>query len=208
MKHILKQQEPQELTDFKALENDNWKPSFGNLDGATKRATKHALMAEQGHLCCYCERRVTPDDSHIEHLIPQSDESVDPLDFSNMLCSCQNALRKEEPRHCGHLKDKQNLSISPLDPTCEGRFAFTGDGHIDSAQADDQAATETIETLGLYIPKLTALRAKAIEPFLEDSLSELDVRLFVTGYLQKDDQGAYGEFWTTIQYLFGGYATA
>jgi|AntAceMinimDraft_16_1070373.scaffolds.fasta_scaffold18588_2 uncharacterized protein (TIGR02646 family) len=206
MKRILKQPEPQELIDFVSAENDNWKPSYGNLDGKTKRATKQALMAEQGYLCCYCERRVTDDDSHIEHLIPQSVPAAGSLDYSNMLCSCQNVLRKEEPRHCGHLKDNAELAISPLDASCETRFSFTGDGHIHAADVNDALAIETIQTLGLDIRKLNGLRAGAIAPFLESDLTENEFRLFVTGYLQQDAQGAYGEFWTTIQYLFEGYA--
>ena len=48
----------------------------------------------------------------------------------------------------------------------------------------------------------------AIEPFLEESLSENEMRQFVSGYLQKDRNGMYGEFWMTIVYVFGGYATA
>jgi predicted ATP-binding protein involved in virulence len=42
----------------------------------------------------------------------------------------------------------------------------------------------------------------------EDSLSENEMRQFVSGYLQKGRNGMYGEFWMTIRYLFGGYATA
>jgi hypothetical protein len=34
------------------------------------------------------------------------------------------------------------------------------------------------------------------------------MRQFVSGYLQKDRNGMYGEFWMTIVYVFGGYATA
>lgn len=92
-----------------------------------------ALMAEQGYICCYCERRLTNDDSHIEHFRPQSDPTVDPLDFGNLLCSCQNQLKKGEPRHCGNLKGEwfdRDLLVSPLIPGCEDRFAFTGDGEI------------------------------------------------------------------------------
>lgn len=208
MKYIVKQQEPQSFADWKALANVNWHPAYASLDGDTRKAVKDALMTEQGYLCCYCERRLTPDDSHIEHFRPQSDQSVNPLDFSNMLCSCQNRLSKGEPRHCGHLKgDRGNdeCLISPLDPLCEARFSFTGDGHINSADTSDTGAIETIKRLGLDIPKLTALRAKVIEPFLEDGLAGNEIKQFVSGYLQKDSQGAYGEFWTTIQYLFGDY---
>jgi hypothetical protein len=34
------------------------------------------------------------------------------------------------------------------------------------------------------------------------------MRQVVSGYLQKCRNGMYGEFWMTIRYLFGGYATA
>ena len=211
MKYIVKGPESQAFADWKALANDNWHPTYDNLDRDTKKAVKDALMAEQGYLCCYCECRLTSDDSHIEHFRPQSDESVDPLDFSNMLCSCQSNVRQGKRLRCGHHKGDwfdDELLVSPLDPSCESRFSFTGDGHIRPTKENDAAASETIERLGLDIPKLIASRAKAIEPFLDDALTEEDLKGFVSGYLQKDNQGAYGEFWTTIRHLFGGYVPA
>lgn len=211
MKHIAKQVEPKEFADWKALANEDWKPTYGALAGETKKAVKDALMAEQGYICCYCERRLTDNDSHIEHFQPQSDPAVDPLDFSNLLCSCQNRIKKGEPRHCGNLKDEwfdRNLLVSPLTPGCEDRFAFTGDGFIKPADATDEAAAQTIKKLGLDIPKLNALRTKAIEPFLDDSLSNEEMQIFVSGYLDKDASGRLGEFWTMIRYLFGGFAAA
>ena len=211
MKHIVKQDEPQAYTDWKSLANDDWAPTYDGLSGAPKKAVKDALTAEQGHICCYCERRLTDSDSHIEHFRPQSDPAVDPLDFSNLLCSCQNQIKKGEPRHCGNLKDDwfdPHLLISPFDPGCQNHFAFTGDGMIRKAASNDPAAAETISRLGLAIPKLNALRAKAIEPFLDEGLSREDMQQFVTGYLGMDTEGRFGEFWTTIHYLFGGYVIA
>ena len=211
MKYIVKGLEPQALADCKASADDNWRPTYRNLDKDIKKVLKESLMAEQGYLCCYCESRLTPEDSHIEHFRPQSDESVDPLDYSNMLCSCVSSLHKGEPRHCGHLKGNwfdDELLVSPLDPSCESRFSFTYDGHIMPASEDDMGAKETIKRLGLDIGKLVESRAKAIEAFLDDALTEEDLEGFVSGYLQKDNQGAYEEFWTTIRYLFGGYVSA
>lgn len=211
MKYIAKEREPKAFADWKALANEDWQPTYGDLAGEPKNAVKMALKAEQGYICCYCERRLNDDDSHIEHFRPQSDPAVDPLDFGNLLCSCQNQVKKGEPRHCGNLKDDwfdQNLLVSPLDPDCENRFAFTGDGEIKSLADNDPAASETIKKLGLDIPKLNALRAKAIEPFLEDGLSPQEMQAFVSGYLNKDASGRFGEFWTTIRYLFGGYVLA
>ncbi len=211
MKHIVKQREPKAFTDWKALANENWQPTYSDLAGEPKKAVKETLMAEQGYLCCYCERRLNDDDSHIEHFRPQSDPAVDPLDFSNLLCSCQNQIKKGEPRHCGNLKDDwfdQNLLVSPLDPDCENRFAFTGDGEIKPLADNDLAAAETIKKIGLDIPKLNAMRSKAIEPFLDDGLSPQEMQAFVSGYLSRDASGRFGEFWTTIRHLFGGFVVA
>lgn len=211
MKHIVKRQEPGEFSAWKELANEDWQPAYGDLAGSTKQAVKHALMVEQGFICCYCEQELTDDDSHIEHFRPQSDPAVDPLDFANMLCSCQNQLKQGEPRHCGNLKGdwfEEERLVSPFDPDCEACFAFTGDGRIRPVRPDHDAAAETIRQLGLDIPKLIDLRAKAIEPFLDDQLTGEDMRRFVGGYLEQDDQGRFGEFWTTIDYLFGDFVSA
>lgn len=206
MKYIEKQAEPQAFADWKQRPRtyERFKKS-----APVKKVVKDALMREQGLLCCYCERRLTDDDSHIEHFQPRKDAAVDPLDFSNLLCSCQKDLIPGEPRHCGNTKGSYDaaLLVSPLDKTCEARFAFTGDGFIQPAQETDVNAQKTIEQLQLDIPKLRALRRGAITPFLEDDISDKDFQSFVKGYLEQSGNGAFSEFWTTVRYLFGGYVT-
>lgn len=209
MKFIVKQSEPDEFSAWKLLANDNWQPCYAGLSGDIKHAVKAALIAEQGAICCYCERRLIDNDSHIEHFEPQSNPAVDALDFSNLLCSCQNKTKRGEPLHCGNLKGgwfDESLLISPLDSHCDNRFSYKGNGTIMATDKDDDAAKETISHLGLGIPKLNALRNNAIEPFLDDSLSEDDLKRFISGYLKKDQQNKLGEFWTTINHLFGAIA--
>jgi len=205
MKHIVKDQNTPDFDEWKVSANHDWQPTYEDLSCTTKKEVKHSLMKEQGYICCYCERRLTDDVSHIEHFNPQSNNAVNPLDYANMLCSCQNQLEQGEPRHCGHLKgdwfDNQ-LLVSPLDPDCEGHFAYTADGKIQPAEKSDDAARLTIEKLGLNINKLNALRKKAIEPFLDENLSEQEFSQFVSGYLRKNTGGMFGEFWTTIHYIF------
>lgn len=206
MKHITKGPEPPEYVQWKANACEDWQPTYNDLSGIVKGTVKNALMEEQGHICCYCERRLSNDDSHIEHFRPQSDSSVDPLDYSNMLCSCQHQLKKGEPRHCGNLKDHwfdDQLLISPFDLHCESHFTFTADGRIRPSRDIDVAAKTTITRLGLGIPKLNALREKAIEPFLDESLEPDEFAQFISGYLERDTEGHLGEFWTTINFLFG-----
>ncbi|WP_300674961.1 retron system putative HNH endonuclease [Desulfoluna sp.] len=205
MKHIVKGIEPQAFEAWKGLASEDWHPDYAGLSGPAKKAVKTALMVEQGWICCYCERRLTDKDSHIEHFQPQSDPAVDPLDFSNMLCSCQNHVKKGEPRHCGNLKGNwfdEDLLVSPVDASCEGRFSFAGNGHVQAADSNDTAAIMTIQRLGLNISKLIALRANALSPFLDDSLTQDEFERFVHGYLQLNSSGMYGEFWTTIRSVF------
>lgn len=211
MKSIVKGDEPEELSKWKALVNDDWQPTFAALANPQKKAVFDALKAEQGYICCYCERRLVIGDCHIEHFQPQHDATVDALDFGNMLCSCQDRLKKGDPRHCGNLKGNwfdDALLVSPFDPDCEDHFSFTGDGGIHASSEADAAAKETITKLGLGIPKLNALRSAAIAPFLDEDLTDDDVRNFVDGYLQKTGQGEYNEFLTTIKHLFTSRATA
>ncbi len=96
----------------------------------------------------------------------------------------------------------------PQYPGCEDRFVFTGDGAIKAADSQDYAAFETIDRLGLDIQKLNAMRAKAMEPFLDENISAEEIQTFVAGYLTRDFSGRFGEFWTTIRYLFGRGAAA
>jgi uncharacterized protein (TIGR02646 family) len=158
------------------------------------------------YICCYCEQRLDPDDSHVEHFRPQSKFPLNSLDFDNLLCSCQDQIKKGEPRHCGNLKDNwfdPALLISPLDPKCETSFKFTADGYIQPRHEQDQAAITTITKLGLDIPALRALRRQAIEPFLDESLSVEEFNLFVQKYLLPSSSGEFNPFWSSIHYLFG-----
>jgi uncharacterized protein (TIGR02646 family) len=199
MKQIKKGKEPKELTEWKGLANDNWQPSYNDLRNPEKSIVKAALMEEQGYLCCYCEQELIATESHIEHFLPQDSYPEKALDFSNLLCSCQDQIRKGEPRHCGNLKGDDELPISPLDEDCEKYFKYTYDGYIEPV---DEKAQITIKTLGLDITKLNALRKDAIEPFIDGLLTEDELMEFVSAYLKKVD-GKYPPFYTTIKFLFG-----
>ena len=206
MKYVIKKQEPSSLSDLKASHPNITYTDLGAYYPAIKSAVKLSLIQEQGYICCYCERRIGTKDSHIEHFRPQSDPSVDPLDFSNLLCSCLKDKVAGDPLHCGHLKNNwfdPKLLISPLDANCETKFRYKSDGSISPANPNDQSAKETIDRLGLNIPKLIAMRKQVIEQFtdVENPLQASELQQFVTKYLHQDSQGKFGQFWTTIKYL-------
>ena len=58
MKHVVKESEPRLFAEWKGCANENWRPSWENLGGEPKKALKDSLIAEQGSICCYCERRL------------------------------------------------------------------------------------------------------------------------------------------------------
>ena len=153
-------------------------------------------MREQGFICCYCESRVTLDDSHVEHLRPRSRFRDLQLDYNNLLCSCLREQSPGEPDHCGPKKaswfDEQML-ISPLQQDCETRFRFTANGEIHPRSSSDVAAEMTISRLALDLPKLNALRKAAI-----DALHDLpapDVRRA----LARGPNSSFPEYFTTIR---------
>jgi len=138
MKHFVKGNEPVALTEWKALANEEWQPTYGDLSGKVKEAVKESLLAEQGHICCYCERRLSVGDLHIEHLQPQSSAAVDPLDtdceehFSythdgRIQPTPQNSPRAQETIHTlglglPKLNEMRGQAIAPFYTTIEQLF--------------------------------------------------------------------------------------
>jgi len=202
MKYIKKGNEPQNFITWKS----NASNTYSNLRNPIKADLKNALLLEQGYICCYCESKISSNNSHIEHLDPQCNNNSNDLEFTNLLCSCQNKLFKGEPRHCGNSKDNKNIPITPLMEGCEEKFTYTADGQI---QHTDLTSQKTIKYLKLDIDKLNKLRESAIDSILyldpiekNELLSEKDIKVFAQDYLKiKDSQ--YNEFHTTIKYLFG-----
>lgn len=198
MKHVLKGSEPVELTGWNLacagapVEWDALPPEVGG-------ALRAALVAEQGHLCCYCGRRLLPGDYHVEHLVPRHGAMGDPaltFVYRNLLASCQANLMRKDPRHCGTAKGDwyvAALFVSPLDPGCERRFVYDLDGKVRSADPADQGAKETIARLDLDGPRLRSLRRKAIEA-LDLDLDVEERRTLLAAYEARDAEGRFDTF--------------
>ncbi|EHQ24215.1 retron system putative HNH endonuclease [Mucilaginibacter paludis] len=212
MKHIIKSPEPQALTDWKAQDKKYIKglPNFERIKGLYRRPILNSLRVDQGNICCYCERTLKDGDCHIEHLMPQEYYEEYSCEYDNMLACCQLNLAPKEPRHCGVSKGSwydDQLMISPLQADCETKFMYTADGRIYPSIDDDEAADLTILHCQLNIDRLAAERGKIVETFIDPTLSEDDLIQYVKNYLagKEANNGSYNPFYTTIQYLFGGF---
>lgn len=157
MRYVHKGSAPAAFEAWKAQTNADWQPGYGDLQNPEKALLHATLIAEQGQLCCYCGRRITLADSHIEHFQPQRYSDL-ALDFANLHASCIREPLPRLPLHCGHAKGNdfdETLAIRPTSEDCERRFLYiAGTGDIRSVDLADAAADYMIGLLQLNIASL------------------------------------------------------
>lgn len=162
MKHVNKGLSPTGFEDWKAGGNEDWQPSYANLQNPEKRDLHLALLAEQGWVCCYCGRSVEQADSHVEHFRPQESRDDIALSYDNLFASCIRETKPGLPLHCGHAKGgnfDEARHVSPLDPQCEARFVHTQLGDI---IANDERASYMVELLKLNVEFLRNRRKEVL----------------------------------------------
>ena len=223
MRYIKKQKTPQEFLEWKAQVNEDWQPSWDDLKNPEKNIVRQSLLKEQGHICCYCQRRIDLNNSHIEHFKPK-DENYYPelsLEYTNFLASCQkekiNIETNEEkireygeiPVHCGHAKGNwydEKLTVSPLIQNCADYFLYTEAVEILPSEDPDknEAAKVTIEKLGL--DKLNDKRQAVIKGlFGEEKLSKEEIEIFINNLDQRNPEDQYDEFCNVLIYVLKQY---
>lgn len=152
MKAISKGKEPVSLTQHRAN-----KPSF--YENLPKDDIRNSLLAEQGHICCYCMKRIpqygkTPG-SKIEHFLCQEDYSQEELSYGNMLLACLgNEGSPKRLQTCDTKKRNLNLTHSPCNQVrnIEDLIRYKPNGEIYST--DQTFNTELEEVLNLNVKNL------------------------------------------------------
>jgi len=181
MKYIQKQVAPQffiddtkELQDkIISLTEKKDKKSVWNNDYKNKRELKEYILEnEQNYLCCYCEAKVTLDNSHIEHIKPKDiDEDTLTFDYSNLSVSCDGICFNEERLTCGHKKSNKFNELNFLNPTTvrdiREYFIYTDNYYIGASNKNEEKAKYTMKLLQLnsfnnYLPEA---REIALEEF-------------------------------------------
>ncbi|WP_405565306.1 hypothetical protein [Polaribacter sp. Asnod6-C07] len=152
MKAIIKNNEPISLTQHRAN-----KPSF--YENLPKDDTRNSLLTEQGHICCYCMRRIPESrkapGSKIEHFLCQDNHSQEELNYGNMLLACLgNEGSPKRLQTCDTKKRNQNLTHSPYNPprNIEDLIKYKPNGEIYST--DQIFNTELEEVLNLNVKHL------------------------------------------------------
>jgi uncharacterized protein (TIGR02646 family) len=158
------EQEKQNLIDDSAWENLH-----------CKHELRSYLIEEQKRLCAYCERRIGDDNSHIEHIYPQSDNVTLRFEYNNLIASCngdqcepnlKDNFRPEDVNSCGHKKSNdmdKNLFLNPVEQQDIDEY-FSYDKETCSILASEKnkpSSEYTIKLLGLDNPRLNNEHANA-----------------------------------------------
>lgn len=169
-----------------------------------KPALLRVLISEQFGLCGYTGLRVRPDNSHIEHVKPQSACTVeleasggkvgrdlcDDLNYYNMIAALTvDGAKPFGASAKGGWYDPARF-VSPLDEGCDERFTFDLLGGVDTRAGDDDAAKKTIKVLNLGHPTLVDARRGTLEAFFP---AELITRDYLEGVATRVDEPVEGE---------------
>ncbi len=134
MKQIVKIAEPNSLLQHRANQFAN----FENIPLATKEELRQNLLSEQGHICCYCMKRIPEHTSpymKVEHFKCQNNFGAMQLNYSNLFGACTgNEGQPKIKQTCDTKKGDTDLTINPTStlPTCETLFKYNAEGEISS----------------------------------------------------------------------------
>jgi uncharacterized protein (TIGR02646 family) len=190
---------------------------YSALHGTETRAIRRQMIVEQGYLCAYTMQRIgTPDECHIEHIVPQTQDHGKTLDYENMLaCFPGTKLPPAwNPKYPYGAQQKGGAYIddasfvSPLNVDVENRFKYEANGSVRPA-ADDTAASSTITILRLDHGVLAELRRAAIEErVLDAALSAEEAEELAATISSPGATGMLPEFCTAISQVSVWYANA
>ncbi len=158
----------------------------------TKDELRGVLLAEQGHLCCYCQRRIENVESTvIEHVYPRNGEDkvqgkAKMFEYGNLMASCDGgALANRErnkkepatpsyPEYCDRSKQEKLLPLSPLEPDVESRFSYSiADDKVTIVGKDPEAISTIQEILNLNTPFLEKRRGESISGLIFEDQEKL-----------------------------------
>lgn len=201
MRAFNKINEPISFIAWKQQETADWAPSYSILSGEPRRDLHKNLVLEQAGLCCYCGRAIQIENSHVEHFRPQGLYDNLALEYENLHASCIKQVERGVPLHCGHAKGSdfdEKKAVSPLDPTCDERFLYTGGGMVVARNEEDEGACYMISLLKLNNSLLKAGRMECLEGVFDEDFilnaSNDDVNKLIAGFSRPNACGILPSF--------------
>jgi uncharacterized protein (TIGR02646 family) len=188
MKQIVKTAEPNSLLQHRASQF----ATFDNIPLTTKEELRQSLLSEQGHICCYCMKRIpenTPPHIKIEHFKCQADFDRLQLIYSNLFVACSgNEGQTRIKQTCDTKKGNAELTISPTSMLliCETLFKYNAEGEMSSITDNADVNRQLNEVLNLNMQTLKDGRS---EIYLE-----VQVRVRLESRRTKKDKASFVKF--------------
>ncbi|SHN45729.1 retron system putative HNH endonuclease [Chitinophaga sp. CF418] len=163
MKLITKSKEPNSLTKHRANRPG---ANFDNILLVDKNELRGSLLAEQGHICCYCMKRIVVNANNdgsssyqmkVEHYKCQENYPELQLIYTNLFGACMgNEGHPGKLQTCDTKKAYFDLTINPLSlsPNCESLFKYNAEGEISSVNNDNEINRQINEILNLNMQTL------------------------------------------------------
>ncbi|WP_331843140.1 TIGR02646 family protein [Pantoea agglomerans] len=206
MRQIEKKREPRELSAYKKIKDAVYDgPDFRPV----KEKIRLSLLAEQGHLCAYCMKRINENEMKIEHWACQHENSDKQLDYKNLLACCKghegSALKEQT---CDTRKGGRDLKLSPATPThrINNLINYDNKGTIKSNDIDFNSQLNVI--LNLNTSRLKSNRLKVLDKIREilhenrGNRKVNEIQKLLDIYTQKSSKGTYFEYYgIVINYL-------
>ncbi len=100
---------------------------------------RQALLAEQGHLCCFCMKRIVKEAMKIAHWAPQSAHDDKTMQWHNVMGACMGGDRQRGAiKHCDTHQGATPIKVNPVDQElrCEQLIQYLANGEIQSHDPD------------------------------------------------------------------------
>ena len=161
MKQIVKTHSPKSFVEF-------CNKPFAVYDGSDfpKEELRQSLLSEQGHICCYCMKRIPEKvekdgwesfDMKVEQYQCQDHFPKLRLTYTNLFGACTgNEGKPKKLQTCDTKKGNLDLSINPTStiPNCETLFKYNSEGEISSITDSGEINRQLNEVLNLNMQTL------------------------------------------------------
>jgi len=155
MKQINKIRPPKSLVEFCSKPHAIYDGS-----GFPKEELRQNLLTEQGHICCYCMKRIPENTApymKVEHYQCQDFHEDLQLNYKNLFGACiGNEGQPSKIQTCDTKKGNNELTINLLTnaPCCENLFKYNAEGEIMSVDENDEINRQLNEVLNLNMQTL------------------------------------------------------
>ena len=168
-----KGKQPQSLTQRQATPNADWRSS---------REIRVVLLADQGHLCAYCQRRIpctmnqtSSPGMRVEHWLAQSSFKNSDLQWSNLLAVCPGNPRMEsgtpsDEVHCDSSRGNHPLFLHPVEGQGPDPLRHLSYNHEGKARPADTSCNQESVEIDIHQLNLNCHRLRQARRELHDLL--------------------------------------